>query len=326
MTKNKTKKTNFFSVLLITSILFIIVLQIIIPNLAIVSFWQGILIWATKILPALLPFFVLTKLLSYTSFTSSVGKFLSPVTQKMYGVGGVAGYVYIMSILSGYPVGAKLTSDLYKTNKINKGQAHTIASFTSTSGPLFILGTVGIGFFQNTSIGIIVLVSHFMSALINGFLYRNKEENKISTLSTPTSPNFLNESMSSSIMSIMVVGGFIALFYMILTLLLEINAFTPIILILNKLGIDNSLSIAIISGIIEVTTGASKLSMCGLDTRTICLILSFLISFGGLSIHAQAYCFLKDFEMSYRKFLIQKITHATLSVIITYLILLLPIF
>jgi sporulation integral membrane protein YlbJ len=227
-----------------------------------------------------------------------------------------------MSILSGYPVGAKLTADIYKSNKINSAQAQTISSFTSTSGPLFIIGTVGIGFFNNQKIGIIVLISHLISALLNGLIYRNKKENKVSTLTFSQSNNILNESMTNSIQSIMVVGGFIAIFYMILNILLSINAFDLPLIMLEKIGINYNIGTSIISGLIEVTTGALKLSECGLNIKTSCTILSFLISFGGLSIHAQAYCFLKDFGMSYGKFLIQKVTHAILSTLVTLIILL----
>lgn len=323
MTKNKTKKHNLIDIFYILLILFFVVLLVVIPENSILSFYQGIIIWATKILPALLPFFILTNLLSYTSFTDTIGRFLSPITKKLYGVGGVAGYVYIMSILSGYPVGAKLTSDLYKSNKISKGQAHTIASFTSTSGPLFIIGTVGIGFFHSQKIGLIVLISHFAGAILNGLVYKNRKENNTSILSfNKDTQNILNDSMLNSIKSIMAVGGFIAIFYMALELLLSIQAFNIPIIILEKIGINRNITISILSGLIEVTTGALSLSQCGLNTNTICLLLSFLISFGGLSIHAQAYCFLKDFGMNYGKFFLQKITHAILSTSVTFLIIL----
>lgn len=317
----KIKKHSFIQFFYILLILFIIMLLIIFPSLAIVNFSQGILIWATSVLPALLPFFILTKLLSYTQFTHTIGKFLSPITNKLYNVGGVAGYIYIMSIMSGYPIGAKLTADFYKSGKITKSQAHSISAFTSTSGPLFIIGTVGIGLFNNKTLGIIVLISHFIGAFINGILYRNKKDSYTLSISQPiTTNNPLNESMTGSITSIMVVGGFIAIFYMILQLLISINAFALPIALLKLLGINENISTSLIAGIIEVTTGAKLLSQCQLNIILVAPILSFLISFGGLSIHAQAFCFLKDFNMSYGKFFIQKITHAIISTLVTLLI------
>jgi nucleoside recognition membrane protein YjiH len=77
-----------------------------------------------------------------------------------------------MSVLSGYPVGAKLTADFYEKGLITKGQACRITTFTSTSGPLFIVGTVGIGMFHSAKLGIIILLSHFIGAILNGLIYR----------------------------------------------------------------------------------------------------------------------------------------------------------
>lgn len=321
MTKSKTKKANYKQFFIILSLLSIISLLVILPTLSMESFFQGILIWATKVLPSLLPFFILTKLLSYTNFIPRIGKYLTPITQKLYGVGGVSGYVYVMSIISGYPVGAKITSELYNSRTISKSQAITITAFTSTSGPLFIIGTVGIGLFGSSKIGIIVLISHYLSSLINGLLYRNRESNTTQILSNKPIPNNpLNESMTSSILSIMTVGGFIALFYMIINILISINTFSIFTSGLQLLHIPQDISLGVISGLIEVTTGCIMLSKLTISSHLALLLLSFLISFGGLSIHFQAYCFLKTFEMPYNKFLLQKFTQAIISTLITAII------
>lgn len=322
MTKCKTKSTNFNQFLLIILILLTISTLIIIPSLAMEYFLQGILIWATKVLPSLLPFFILTKILSYTDFIPTIGKCLSPITRKLYGVGGVSGYVYIMSIISGYPVGAKITSELFSNKIINSSQAYTITSFTSTSGPLFILGTVAIGLFNNSKIGLIVLLSHYLGAMLNGLIYRQKKSITIQIQNQTNSTNILNESMTSSILSIMTVGGFIAIFYMILNLMLHINIFAPITNILSPIGVPSNISTSILAGIIEVTSGCIMLSNCVNNFYIISPILSFLISFGGLSIHAQAFCFLKTFGMKYSQFLLQKTTHAIISTLITLLLIL----
>jgi len=324
MTQNQSKKTYKLSAnIYIVSILLLIVILVIIPELSIKTFFNGILLWATKILPALLPFFILTKLLSYTSFTTTIGKFLSPITKKFFGVGGISGYVYIMSILSGYPLGAKLTSDLYQAKQITSKQAKTICSFTSTSGPLFILGTVGIGFFESKELGIIVLASHFLSAILNGLIYKNKEKKDNNVCLTNNIPdNFLNDAMTNSITSVMIVGGFIALFYMILSIANYLNLFKLPIFLLSKVGINANISNAILSGIVEVTTGISLLSRSNISFKLSCIITSFLVSFGGISIHAQAFCFMKNFEMKYKTFFIQKVTHAIISASVTWLILL----
>lgn len=322
MTKSKTKNSNYLNFIYITVLILLIIAVVILPQVAIQTVFQGIILWATKVLPALLPFFVLTKLLSYTTFANNSSKFLSPITNKLYNVGGVAGYIFFMSIISGYPVGAKITADLYQNNQITSGQARTIAAFTSTSGPLFIIGTVGVGFFQSTQLGFIVLISHIIAAIINGLFYRNKEKSPTANFTTTPPQNILNDSMYSSIISITMVGGFIAISYMILSLISYLNIFSLPIRILSSLGINESLSNSVMSGLIEVTTGLNLLSKTKTNFKLSAIISSFLISFGGLSIHAQAYCYLKTFQLKYKDFLKQKITHAIISALVTFVILL----
>lgn len=316
MTKIQIKKTKLFNLFYVVFLILAIIFLVIMPNLAMTSFFKGLQIWATKVLPALLPFFVLTKLLSYTNFLSTFGRFLNPITSKIYGVGGNAGYVYLLSVISGYPVGAKLTSDLYTSKQISKGQAITISSFASTSGPLFILGTVAIGMFGSIKIGVIIMISHILGALINGLFYKCKDTQNVGCLSQPNIPNPLGESMSSSISSILSVGGFIAIFYMLLQLLIALNIFSPIASLLELVKVPSNLTTAILSGIIEVTTGCLMLSSIPLSNAVLATIATFLISFGGLSIHAQAFTFLKSFQMPYKLFFLQKLTQAIFSTLI----------
>lgn len=290
------------------------------PKDSISSFYDGVTIWATKVLPTLLPFFILTKLLSGTIFISMLEKKISLVTKKLYGVGGVAGYIYIMSIISGYPVGAKLTSDLYTDGKITRNEAITITSFTSTSGPLFIIGSVAISLFGNIKIGIIILLSHYLGALLNGLIYRQKNKSTIQTLDFKSTNTELGQAVTSSIMAVLNIGGFIALFYMIISLFLSLNVFYPITKLLSLFGLSEKITTSIISGLIEVTTGEIMLSKLTLSPLLSTIISTFLISFGGLSIHAQAYTYLSTFDMPYRKFLLQKLTHATIATIVAIML------
>ncbi len=313
------KVKNYIFPLLILSAIFLMVIN---PSLSMKSFAKGITIWAKNVLPSLLPFFILTRLLTYTKIIDHIGHALTPITQKLYGVGGVSGYVYIMSILSGYPVGAKITSDLYTSGKITRKQAYTITSFSSTSGPLFILGTIGIGIYHSTRIGLIILISHFIGAILNGLLFKNKDNDIVYDNKPITNVNSINISdiMYDSIKSILIIGGFISMSYMLIELLIQYRMFLPIEWIISRLGIDTEITTGIISGIIEITTGSIMLSTASLTHIPLIMILTFLVSFGGLSIHAQAYIFLSNFNMPYKNFLLQKICHATISTCISPLL------
>ena len=223
------------------------------PTLTINSMLQGINIWATKILPALFPFFVFTKILSTTGTFDYIALKLSPITKAIFNTSGLSSYVYICSIISGYPVGAKLVSELYNLNKINEIEAKKIISFTSTSGPLFIIGTVAIGMFNNQTLGYIVILSHIIGSIINGILYRNKY--KITNAYTKSYHNKsinLEDIIITSIQSILIIGAYISIFYMLISIIDYYGLFMPIFNILNKItNIDINLLKAILAFVSE---------------------------------------------------------------------------
>ena len=315
MTKQQILRTYIKNYTLPVTILTIILLIIISPSITINSFYKGISIWATKVLPSLLPFFILTRILTHTIIVDQIGKKLSPITNKFYGVGGIAGYIYIMSIISGYPIGAKLTSDYYKRGYITAGQASTITSFTSTSGPLFILGTIGVGIYHSIKLGIIILISHLFGALLNGLIFRQKTKHIFSAniVSKYDSTIQINDIMTDSINSILMIGGFIAIAFMLIEILSYHGVFIVFERLLKIFHIAPEITTATLSGLIEITTGGLMLATCNIPFKALAVILTFLVSFGGLSIHAQAYVFLSSFNMQYHKFLLQKFCHAAIA-------------
>jgi len=317
--------------LLIISLLIILIFLVVNPEQNIDAFFMGTRVWATAVLPALFPFFFFTKFLSELNFPETIGKYLSPLTKKLYRTSGISGYIFVMSILSGYPVGAKLTSDIYEMKIINKSEAFRITSYTSTSGPLFIIGTVGIGLFGNKIIGIIILVSHILGAMINGLIYRNlgkKEETKpISSYEISkifSNKNILEDCMFNSIKSILIIGGYVAIFFVLINILNYYKAFSPFTYILSILfpNINLGVSGAFINGIIEVTRGCLDLSLATTNFKILTIISTFLISFGGFSVHFQAYTFLKKIGISFKLYLLEKLSHAVISTALAFITLL----
>ncbi len=312
------KKTKFFiPTLLIVTIVFMLIS----PKDSIDACFKGVCVWATTLLPALFPFFFLTKLLAESGVVERLGNWLAPVTKRLYNAPGVSGYVWAMGIISGYPVGAKLTSDLYKNGAISKGQACRITAFTSTSGPLFIVGSVGVGMFLNQKVGLIMLLSHILGATLNGILYRNyglKENINLSpNIASRTSDNMLEDCMLNAIKSVLIVGGYVCFFFMIITIINNFGLFTPINLTLSKiLRLPYSSISAVTNGIIEVTRGCLDLSTLGLSLKSLTVLGTALISFGGISIFMQALTFLKSFGISTPFYFLIKITQTIISVII----------
>ena len=63
--------------------------------------------------------------------------------KKLFGINGYGFYAFIMSIISGYPLGCKITADLYNQGKISEKELTKTVIISSTSGLEFVIGAVG---------------------------------------------------------------------------------------------------------------------------------------------------------------------------------------
>ena len=133
---------------------------------------NGLFLWALFVVPSLLPFFIATELLSYTNIVPILGKLLNKFMRPVFNVPGEGSFALIMGIISGYPVGAKIICNLKRQGICNNIECERLLSFTNNSGPLFIIGTVGVSLFSNSSIGFQLFFVHVISCLLVGFLFR----------------------------------------------------------------------------------------------------------------------------------------------------------
>ncbi len=304
-------------------ILFVIIFIAINPAIYTKSAYNGLVLWATIVLPSLLPFFFFTKILSYMPQVYTLTKPLKKPIGKLYNCPPPASYICLMSIISGYPVGAKLTSEFYKNNLISSAQAHRIISFCSTSGPLFIIGSVGVSLFCSKTCGFVIFASHIIASLLNGLIYRKYKltDNNDLLPTITTSNNILNDSMYNTIVSTMLVGGFISISFVMIDMLNNIGLLTPINYVLSPItstfGITSS---AVTNGLLEVTRGCVDLSTQNINPYLLSIVSCGLISFGGISVHLQSLVFLQECKIKYRYFLLTKSTHAILSIAVCALL------
>ena len=103
---------------------------------------SGLKLWANNVVPSLLPFFIATNLLSHTNVIKYVSKACNKFMRPIFNVPGECAYAFILGLISGYPVGAKIVTDLKDNNLCTTEEAERMLCFTNNSGPLFIIGTV----------------------------------------------------------------------------------------------------------------------------------------------------------------------------------------
>lgn len=294
------------------------------PQRYISSVYQGMLLFATTVAPALFPFFFFTRLLTALGGADAVGKLLSRPVSCLYRAPAVSGYVYVMSVLSGYPVGSRLIADLYRNGSINAAQAKKISTFTSTSGPLFLVGTVGTLLFRNPTLGYILMGCHFLGALLNGLLYRN-----IGTATPPvcagdvSSDNSQN-GMSGAVWSVFLVGGYIAVFSMVVDVLVDTGIVTllskPLEALFALTKQPQELARGIVISCIEITRGCQVFAQSGISPAQVLPWVAAMLSFGGFSIGCQSITFLKECGISFGFFMRSKCTQALISWLITFVV------
>ena len=298
------------------------------PNKYLDSCLKGITLWAVVVLPSLLPFFFLTALFTCTGVLLKICSPFNKIAKKLFNLKGVAFYCFIMSVLSGYPVGSKIISELYLNGYINEGESSRMAILCSTSGPLFTIGAVGIGMFNSKICGFLIYLCHVLSAIFTALIFRNYGKKPSSSLTLNKEPinNVLYSCMYNSVISCLIVGGFISVFYVFAEILSNFNLLffleKPLSILLNGTLNGKEIANAFVYGLVECTRGTKNLSLCGTNALTVSLATA-LCSFGGISIIMQSIVFLSKAKVKLKIFALQKTIQMLISFALCFLFMLL---
>ena len=293
------------------------------PSTYIMAVFNSILIYTKNVLPALFPFIFFTKILTTLDSARTLSYALEKPMYKLYHTPPITAYIMVMSFLCGYPIGAKLIDTFYREGYIDSEQAERMTALTSTVGPIFIIGTVGTLLLSNKIYGYIILSSHIIASLIVGFFTRGKLSNinKIEkhNQNLKSEQNILSTSMTDSIISVLCVGGYIALLAILIDFFNNTHIFDIISNLMYKIGVPKILTKGILYGLCEMTLGSSMLSSGYLPTIILLPAVTFITTFGGICIHLQSMSYLKNCGVRYRKFCLIKFLQAIVASIISLL-------
>ncbi|MFT9494563.1 sporulation integral membrane protein YlbJ [Anaerosolibacter sp.] len=331
--------SSFISrLLLILFTIFFVICLIAYPKEAVQAAKNGVDMWFNIVLPSLLPFFIGAELLIRLGVVRFIGAILQPLIRSVFNVPGEGSFVFAMSLTSGYPVGVKLVSKLRKDGVFTREEGQRVMSFSSTSGPLFMIGAVAIGMFQNMHLGTIIAFSHYLGAIATGIIfrfYKRKPTDKVypvhkkhpgvlsalkdlldsKSYSKQPFGKVLGESVKESIETILLVGGFIILFSVIIKILILskiIFFLSSLLLPLWKwLGLNQEIQNGIVSGIFEITVGCKLISeVQSISFIQQSIIATMIISWSGLSIIAQAASMIQDTDLNISVYIGSKLLHS----------------
>lgn len=339
--------------------LVITLLMAVYPTETLQSSLRGLSIWWQVLFPALFPFFVISELLLGFGIVHFFGKLLDPLMRPIFRLPGSGGFVVAMGYISGYPVGARLTAQLWEQRLVNRAEGERLVAFTTTSDPIFLIGAVSVGFFQNVAIAPILAAAHYGGGLIIGFLMRyhdrsgtshappvavaNKSRGSLQQRASSSRialalkamhnarlldgrdlGKLLQDSVQSALKLMIVVGGLVVFFSVIMEMLTHTGLLEALAealrLLFGLIGLPRALADAIIFGLFEVTLGARGAGTAGTGLMHQAAIGAWILSWGGLSVHAQVASLLSRTDLRYRPLLLARLLHSFIAMALVYVL------
>ncbi|AHF07619.1 nucleoside recognition domain-containing protein [Desulfitobacterium metallireducens] len=315
------------------------------PQEVVSSAATGLTLWWTFVLPALLPFFILSELLMGAGFIHFLGILLEPLMRPFFHLPGKASFVMAMGYTSGIPIGAVLTCKLRQQNQLTQIEGERLLAFTSNPSPGFMFGAVASGMLGRPELGLVLAGAVYLSNLIIGILFRfyryQPVEGHISAsislkrawqeLLTAQDQDgrpfgqLLGDAVRQSVQTVLLVGGFITFFSVLINLLNATHLTTGLALILESLTGGHFTLPRVTAGVnalFETTLGCrtSLQAFSGLNVQV--AVLSAVLAWGGLSVFAQVASFTSLTDLRFSAFLLGRVLQSILAPILSQILLL----
>ena len=129
---------------------------------------NGLTLCATVILPSMFPFMVLSAFLVKSGLALRIGRVLEKPTRLLFGLPGCAATAILMSMIGGYPVGAKAVSELKESGELTESQCSRMFCFCVNAGPAFLIFAVGSNMLGSVQVGVILYASQLIASLLIG--------------------------------------------------------------------------------------------------------------------------------------------------------------
>lgn len=231
---------------------------------------DGITLCIYTVIPSLFPFFVITALIRSIFVGQSI-PLLRPLG-KLCGVPAGGECILLLGLIGGYPVGAQVIADTYRSGQIDQHTAKRLLGFCSNAGPAFLFGMIASQFTSAMTPWLLWGI-HILSALIVGWLLPNKRQTTC-RLST-SAPLSLTQALEQAIRITASVCGWVVLFRVIIAICQRWFLW----LFPQELQ-------AIFAGLLELSNGCSTLSSISSEALRF-VISSCMLAFGGICVGMQ---------------------------------------
>lgn len=306
-----------------------IILILLYPVQALQGAKNGLSAFAQSVLPALFPFFVATSLFTKLGAATVLSKRLQPLMRPLFGLPGQSALPVFLSLVSGYPNGARATASLFEAKQLTLLQARRTMAFASTVGPSFVFSIIAASMLGRPRLAWLLFLPHLLAAFLTGQIARLCLPNEKKRMQQPASlksiaPVPFNRcfiaAVQESVTALLSVGGFIVFFFTLSNLLLAIGLLPLLAKLLWPffllVGYPAQLALPFLRGLFEMTDGCLSLCATGYPALSLLPLLCALISFGGLCIQSQQALFLSPCGVRFSESLFFKTVHGVLAFVL----------
>lgn len=294
--------------------------------------------WWSKVLPALLPFFIISELCSRIGLIDLLGVWLTPIMRPLFRLSGTAAIGLLLGFFSGSPTGGTVAANLRRQGLITRNEGERMLAFCNNVGPLYLLITVS-ALLGEPKVGLYLAAVQYPINLAFGFVLRFFAPKPIAPL-PPISPQelffcglsalrnsparpiaiLLRESALKALTNIGMIGAFMLVFSLIICTLKHFGAdrllcaaLSPICALLH---LPAEAQFALCDGLFEMTLGIQTLSQGNFSLFDKLLCAAVILGWSGISIHLQIAGVCSDTDLKLRYYLPCRAIHSLLAPLI----------
>ena len=284
---------------------------------------NGLQLWGGLLVPSLLPFFAVSGLLSRLGFVDAVGRWVAAPAKKLLGLSDAGCAVFLLGLSGGYPLGASAAADAVRRGALSPEEAGRLLRFCDNTGPAFAVGALGVGVFGSARTGLALWGIHALSAVMLAIIYRNGTSGSAECLHSTQDISFseaLTGSLAAAVSALLNIGGYVVFFSSLLAVGERLGfPGAPARLAAHLTGLSPAFCRALFCGALELSSGIGALHALPLDAAAFSLS-AFLLSWGGLCVHAQSAAVTAGTGISLAGRLRGKLLHGLLSAGIALLV------
>lgn len=290
------------------------------------------------VLPSIYPFYVASCMLRKTPFCEKLSKAASGIMRPLFGISGSGAFAVIVGMVSGYPAGARVSVDLYKDGMLTKEDVLSLSSFTNNTGPLFIIGAVGVGMLGSFQYGILLWVCHIVSSLLAGlvvcnvrrFFFVRKQKQRRGRGNLPASVSgrqqeqpfafgkALSEAMTSSMYTMIPIAAAIV-FFAAFNGVMAASGLTGLIAKYGLPFLPESVANGVVKGFLEITGGITEIAAYAGILPLRLAVISAVSGFAGVSVYFQVAGIYAECGIGTGCYLAGKCVHAVIAFFLTLL-------